>query len=396
MKKTKKICLAWHNFNSANYGVGALAIAHFAMIVESARKNNIQLEIDTLGTSNHSGLSIKEEIEKRFDVRINHIDYGLRDLYNKFKRLDFSPLSAFKKYDLIFDIGEGDSFTDIYGLKRFSILSLTKLLALRSSAKLVIAPQTIGPFKSTVTAAIAKHLLAQSDAVYTRDDKSSKYLDTLAINNTLVSDVAFGLPYDKQPPLENSVGINISGLLWNGGYTNKNQFNLSIDYKIFTKNLIDGFLARGKRVHLISHVITDKIEVEDDYRVCKLIKNEYKDNPNVLLAPKFTSPISAKSYISQMSFFVGARMHATIGALSSGVPTIPIAYSRKFSGVFGSIGYKYTLDAYDSKNTTDILSECFELYDKHYFEMKDAQQKSITNAKNINQRYQDFLAELIK
>lgn len=335
MRKTKKICLAWHNFNSANYGVGALAIAHFAMILDSARQNNIQLEIDTLGTSNHSGLAIKEEIEHRFDVKINHIDYGLRDLFNKFKTLDLSPLKAFKKYDIIFDIGEGDSFTDIYGLKRFSILSLTKLLTLRTNAKLIIAPQTIGPFKNATTAVIAKHLLAKSDAVYTRDDKSSKYLDTLNIRNTLVSDVAFGLPFDRQEKLLNSVGINISGLLWNGGYTNSNQFNLSIDYQTFTTNLIDGFLARGKTVHLISHVITDDIEVEDDYRICCKVKDKYKENPNVLVAPKFTSPISAKSYISQMAFFVGARMHATIGALSSGVPTIPIAYSRKFSGVFG-------------------------------------------------------------
>ena len=37
-------------------------------------------------------------------------------------------------------------------------------------------------------------------------------------------------------------------------------------------------------------------------------------------------------------------MHACIAAFSSGVPVIPMAYSRKFEGLFGSIGYNRTVD----------------------------------------------------
>ena len=32
-------------------------------------------------------------------------------------------------------------------------------------------------------------------------------------------------------------------------------------------------------------------------------------------------------------------MHATIAAYSSGVPVVPISYSRKFEGLFGGLGY---------------------------------------------------------
>ena len=32
-------------------------------------------------------------------------------------------------------------------------------------------------------------------------------------------------------------------------------------------------------------------------------------------------------------------MHATIGAISSGVATIPFSYSRKFEGLFGNLEY---------------------------------------------------------
>jgi colanic acid/amylovoran biosynthesis protein len=42
--------------------------------------------------------------------------------------------------------------------------------------------------------------------------------------------------------------------------------------------------------------------------------------------------------IGQCDFFVGARMHSCIAALSQGVPCVGVAYSMKFGGVFDSVG----------------------------------------------------------
>jgi polysaccharide pyruvyl transferase WcaK-like protein len=38
-------------------------------------------------------------------------------------------------------------------------------------------------------------------------------------------------------------------------------------------------------------------------------------------------------------------MHSTIGAFSAGVPVIPVAYSRKFNGLFNTLEYPYYIDA---------------------------------------------------
>jgi len=46
-----------------------------------------------------------------------------------------------------------------------------------------------------------------------------------------------------------------------------------------------------------------------------------------------------------MDLFIGARMHSTIAAFSSGVPVIPIAYSRKFNGLYDTLQYPYYIDA---------------------------------------------------
>ena len=36
-------------------------------------------------------------------------------------------------------------------------------------------------------------------------------------------------------------------------------------------------------------------------------------------------------------------MHACIAAFSAGTPVLPVAYSRKFSGLFGLLGYDHVL-----------------------------------------------------
>lgn len=43
-------------------------------------------------------------------------------------------------------------------------------------------------------------------------------------------------------------------------------------------------------------------------------------------------------------------MHACIAAYSSGVPVVPMAYSRKFQGLFGALCYGRVIDCLTSNN----------------------------------------------
>ena len=88
--------------------------------------------------------------------------------------------------------------------------------------------------------------------------------------------------------------------------------------------------------------------LEDDLRASAALQDEF---PALRPAPDFASPSAAKSYIAGLDFFMGARMHACIAAFSSGVPVVPMAYSRKFAGLFGSLGYDHTVDCQSETNT---------------------------------------------
>jgi colanic acid/amylovoran biosynthesis protein len=270
-------------------------------------------------------------------------------------------------------------------------LIFSKFIPILLNKKLILAPQTIGPFNNHWREKLAVFLMKRAYSVYSRDFKTSQLLDKCNINFKEVSDVAFKLPYKKQLALPNSIGINVSGLLWNGGYTKKNQFSLGVDYPKFIRKLIDGMLTRGQRVHLIGHVIDENQVVEDDYRVCQELESEY-DSDNVILAPRFKSAIEVKEYISQLTFFTGARMHATIAAVSSGVPTIPLAYSRKFSGVFGSLDYNYTIDLHENSSEAAELA-FFNNFDNNIVLMKEG----VIRAKSLaDDKLEPYILDLVE
>ena len=109
----------------------------------------------------------------------------------------------------------------------------------------------------------------------------------------------------------------------------------------------------------MAHVLPGDRSAEDDAHTNREIAAEF---PGLILAPEFRSPSEAKSYISGLDFFMGARMHATIAAFSSGVPVIPMAYSRKFAGLFGTLGYDRTVDLKALDNET-VLARIREGYE---------------------------------
>ena len=194
-----------------------------------------------------------------------------------------------------------------------------------------------------------------------------------------VPDMAFMLPYNRERyNIEKkgkiAVGVNVSGLLWKGGFDKNNQFNLNFDYKEYIYQLIEWILSQEDYViHFIPHVIDlNEYSYDDDYKVINELKDKYTDT---VLAPPFETPIEAKSYISKMDCFIGARMHSTIAAFSSGVATIPFSYSRKFEGLFNTLGYYYVIHG-NSDSLQEAIDKTKE-YIHDYKELKSSCAKSL-------------------
>jgi polysaccharide pyruvyl transferase WcaK-like protein len=346
-----------HSARSDNLGVGALTVAEVEIIRDIARRTGVQTHITVLDWKDPRTPYVSGPDVTLFEM-------GGKDLIRP-----GGFWAQVRRADLVIDIGAGDSFADIYGPRRLNRMFVMKYLTHLARRPLVLAPQTIGPFTRPVSRLLARLSIRLCRIVATRDAKSTDALRELGIDTTAAkvieaSDVAFMLPFDLPAPRAAGaplrVGLNVSGLLMNGGYTGKNMFALKSDYPMLVRKIIRLFLDRPERceVHLVPHVITEKQAIEDDYSASQALAAEF---PGIVVAPKFATPSEAKSYIAGMDFFMGARMHSCIAAFSSGVPVVPMAYSRKFAGLFGTLGYDATVDctADDEVVILESITEAF-------------------------------------
>jgi len=328
------IGLLWHASGSGNLGVGALTVGNLAAARRAAAACGLKPHFKIL--------------EFAGDFGVTYIDEPDVETFTINTRSMLSPggfWAQLKSLDCVLDIGAGDSFADIYGLKRFMFLWLSKALTGLRGRPLVMSPQTIGPFTRQPYLAMARSAMTGAAVVVARDPASLAAARKIAPKaRTLQAvDVAFLLPFervDHGAPGKVHVGVNVSGLLFNGGYTKANEFGLDIDYAAMARKLIVALAARPDVVvHLICHVNSDQLPLDDDRAVADRLKQEF---PGVVRAPDFLSPSEAKGYIAGLDFLTAARMHACIAAFSAGVAVVPVAYSRKFSGLFqGVLQYPY-------------------------------------------------------
>jgi colanic acid/amylovoran biosynthesis protein len=363
-RKDLVIGLFGHSVNSDNLGVGALTISHIAILELICDRVEIEPELWLCGPTGGKEPYFRAKHVSAMPIRMRAFVAPFNGLY-----------SAIRRCDVILDIAGGDSFTDIYGLERFVRITLPKAVVLLARRPLILSPQTIGPFRRRWTRWIATQLMRRAYSVVSRDYLSSDFVSQLGLGSRLIdsTDVAFRLPYTLPAPRTARgvrVGLNISGLLFNGGYTQNNMFGLSLDYAKLARALLEYFSRLpGCELHLIGHVNSERFPIEDDYRVAAELQMQF---PTTILAPRFSTPSEAKSYIAGMDFFLGSRMHACIAALSSGVPVLPIAYSRKFAGVFGGLGYSLVADC-RTASLEEVLRKAVDAFERRNELIADVQ-----------------------
>jgi polysaccharide pyruvyl transferase WcaK-like protein len=375
--KPVRIGLLGAAFDTGNMGVSALA--------ESAIKCILHRWPDAEVTLLDSGCVVDEEQLrigdktlriKKLPIRLcrnilleNH--FAVLCLYafllkvfrwERFKRFCTqrnASLKSITQMDMVADITGGDSFSDIYGMRRFIIGFLRKWLVLLFSKKLVMLPQTYGPFKRPWTRVMARHILKRAKMIYSRDQAGVEYVNALLNNRQngkvrFAPDTAFILDarepryFDIEPSADiwkqNSivVGLNISGLLFNGGYTQDNMFDLKTDYQQLIYKIIELLLKHDNVVVLlIPHVFPEAgCEVESDPDACSKVFQRMGEEckGRIFLVKGQYNHNEVKGIIGKCDFLIGSRMHACIAALSQNIPAVGIAYSKKFYGVFDSIG----------------------------------------------------------
>lgn len=193
----KNICLFGCSFSTGNMGVSALAASLIENICAIYPDANFFLLI---GNKKQGEQVIRIKDKK---IRIHILNYRLSPKARLKEHLvwiflnaliyKFFPVKLFRKLilensiwlktlsaaDFIGDIRGGDSFSDIYGLYRFVIGILPVKTAQLLNKKIVLLPQTYGPYKSYISRIIAKNIIRNADKVVSRDKNSMLLIKNL-------------------------------------------------------------------------------------------------------------------------------------------------------------------------------------------------------------------------
>ncbi len=404
MKKTgtaPSICLLGASFNTMNMGVGALTAGAIKCIKRQYPSSRIfLLDYGRKGEMYNFKLNGREFLIELVNMRFskkfylsNNIAYLLvvslllRVLPERMRNGIISNNRCLRKLnetDIVASVAGGDSFSDIYGLGRFFYVALPQLLALFMGRRLVLMPQTLGPFRSRIARLVARFIIGRSDIVYSRDYAGINDMkEFLGVRDAperirFCYDVGFVLDPSKPERTELKkvfdgrdaksllVGFNVSGLLAMGGYTGGNMFGLRFDYMSLVREAVDLLITKKKAtVVLIPHVFGGQAHAESDATVCATLYNDLRHRyKNRLFAVKESyNQHEIKHIIGQCDFFIGSRMHACIAALSQCVPAVAIAYSRKFRGVMESIGLEGMVADpcfMDKKEIMDIIEKALD------------------------------------
>jgi len=385
-----KICLLGPSFDTGNLGVSVLAEGSIKCILNRWPDARVTLLGSGWKDDEHQlHLLGRETSVKSLPIRFcrnvflpNHfgvlLGYALLLKVFRWQRLrkilaERNPyVKTIIEADMVADITGGDSFSDVYGMRRFLIGFLRKWLIKVFEKKLVFLPQTYGPFNKQVTAVLARHILRYASVVYSRDRDGVDYVKNfLNVENAdqkikFVPDVGFIIdPRRPESADINSlekikaanqilVGLNISGLLTCTSDTANNMFNLKVDYPALVGSIIELLTSYdGVAVLLVPHLVASpkrrdsrdriahrKTYEQSDETVCTQVYEQTagKYSNRIFLAPGHYNHNQMKYVIGLCDFFIGSRMHACIAALSQNIPAVGLAYSKKFAGVFESVG----------------------------------------------------------
>lgn len=267
----------------------------------------------------------------------------------------------------------GDNITLDYGT--LSLFRWCKLIdkAITMGKPAILWAASVGPFSGNpvIEQIMRKHLKRYS-AITVRETHTLKYLQSIGIDNAdLVSDPAFLLEPSELDLEEYGIddnfqmnkeilGFNVSPLIRRFRKDKNSADSLDKDVREFIREVVNEY---NLNIVLIPHVhsLDGSVHNSDWLYMKALISTIDNLKGKVVLIPPHLNACQLKYIIGKCKYFIGARTHATIAALSQSIPTVSIAYSMKAKGInediFGNEQYVLDTSIVDKENLIIYLKK---------------------------------------
>ena len=308
------------------------------------------------------------------DFFFSYLQLKIRHDYFYMDVLPYKPaLKGLRSEDVLVSIGG-----DIFCYENYRKYNLLHQYALKQVKHSILIGCSIEPDSLTDHALLKD--LETFEFISARELITYNALKNAGLKNvSYCPDTAFSLPAAETALPEhfipqNTVGINISPLF----------LNKSADAELILENLRlvvrDVLSSSSASVAFVPHVVWEN---NDDRIPLQKLYQEFQSTGRVCLIEDQDAR-KLKWIISQCSYFIGARTHATIAAYSTGVPTLALGYSVKSRGIardlFGA--EEHYILPYQDITSSDMLLKNFHWLIRHTEETK----KTLMEKTEIYQR----------
>ena len=265
----------------------------------------------------------------------------LQSILIRYKIINKSK-SIFGLYDVIIDCNV-DGYSEYYQgwFAPFFIL-FNDFCATLTNKCVMIMGASIPFYKNRILRHIAKVTLNKMALITLRDEESKKHLVTMEVLKPHI-EVTADLAFVMQPNMSKNIEeifakLDISnGILIGLNVTRANPTLASSSiYLSFMASMVDWAIDKLNCHVIMIPSVYDPAYLNDIDKIISKVKNTGR---LILIHNKVLLADEIKAVIGKCDMFIGSMFHPCIAAVSTGVPTIPIATygSYKFYGILGNV-----------------------------------------------------------
>lgn len=298
----------------------------------------LQAIIDKLGSS-FDLVTIPRIADYKIRASLNlyqkiHLGRFENIIANKFNY--FIPGKIRKYYGLVLEKeisavldASGFAYGDQWGTYKLEQLAKAVRRWKKQEKKIILLPQSFGPFTSPLSKKLIGYVIKNSDLIYTRDKKSLEYLLELNDDSEKIikycPDFTIGLKGIKK---NLKISPRSVAVILNHRMIDNTDIKIAQNYLPFLKKCIEILLEKELEPFILLH---DDIEEEIAKQLRESLSYPVKiitdNNPRIL-----------KGIIGCCRMVVSSRFHGLINALSQNIPVLATGWSHKFEMLFDSYG----------------------------------------------------------
>jgi len=200
----------------------------------------------------------------------------------------------------------------------------------------VMFPNSVGPFRTSIGRFLSKLALNNCDCVLVREPVSYEIVKSLMIRppKILTSDttVLFKPTYDSSSDSYSNPVVGVSPGIYSHSVSEEKVYEYALAHAKALDRAIEKY---GLSVVFLPHYVSGFRY--DDLEVSKLIIREMKNASKAKII-NVNTVAEFKSLIDRMDMVISSKMHPAVLAVSGCVPTLCIAYDHKQTGFFRSLG----------------------------------------------------------